>query len=380
MDAAVESRKSLRRMQWGALLLYLATIGLLYINSSPLGFAEGWQLVVQLVLLAPVIAAVVLRVRMPFALPLLGLTAIVSGTFSVFMVGAMSLAIRRRGPWVWSIATVGGLLASAVIAYRDTLAGATPVGVALGVPLTVVIVGVAPTLVGQYIRRRREFAEAAAEQAVRAEVERELAAQRAVHTERERIAQEMHDSLGHVLALVTMQAGALEVNAKEATVVSAAEQIRETARSGLAELRAVVRALGADARRDPAPALSTIPQLVEASRAAGAEVTLRDELDAGGAGVPSSTGRVIYQAVQESLTNAHRHAPGAPVEIVLSGAPGAGIEVRVSNPLTPGGERGAGTGLASLRSRVEVLGGTAEARALQGRFDLRVRLPWEENA
>lgn len=233
---------------------------------------------------------------------------------------------------------------------------------------------------GQYIRRRREFAEAAAEQAVRAEVERELAAQRAVHTERERIAQEMHDSLGHVLALVTMQAGALEVNAKEATVVSAAEQIRETARSGLAELRAVVRALGADARRDPAPALSTIPQLVEASRAAGAEVILRDELDAGGGGVPSSTGRVIYQAVQESLTNAHRHAPGAPVEIVLSGAPGAGIEVRVSNPLTPGGERGAGTGLASLRSRVEVLGGTAEARALQGRFDLRVRLPWEENA
>lgn len=380
MDAAVESRKSLRRMQWGALLLYLATIGLLYINSSPLGFAEGWQLVVQLVLLIPVIAAVVLRVRMPFALPLLGLIAIVSGTFSVFMVGAMSLAIRRRGAWVWSIATVGGLFASAVIAYRDTLAGATPVGVALGVPLTVVIVGVAPTLVGQYIRRRREFAETAAEQAVRAEVERELAAQRAVHTERERIAQEMHDSLGHVLALVTMQAGALEVNAKEATVVSAAEQIRETARSGLAELRAVVRALGADARRDPAPALSTIPQLVEASRAAGAEVILRDELDAGGAGVPSSTGRAIYQAVQESLTNAHRHAPGAPVEIVLSGAPGAGIEVRVSNPLTPGGERGAGTGLASLRSRVEVLGGTAEARALQGRFDLRVRLPWEENA
>lgn len=325
MDAAVESRKSLRRMQWGALLLYLATIGLLYINSSPLGFAEGWQLVVQLVLLVPVIAAVVLRVRTPFALPLLGLIAIVSGTFSVFMVGAMSLAIRRRGAWVWSIATVGGLLASAVIAYRDTLAGATPVGVALGVPLTVVIVGVAPTLVGQYIRRRREFAEAAAEQAVRAEVERELAAQRAVHTERERIAQEMHDSLGHVLALVTMQAGALEVNAKEATVVSAAEQIRETARSGLAELRAVVRALGADARRDPAPALSTIPQLVEASRAAGAEVILRDELDAGGAGVPSSTGRAIYQAVQESLTNAHRHAPGAPVEIVLSGAPGAGL-------------------------------------------------------
>ncbi len=380
MEADAVTSDKTRGLQWGSTMLYLAAIAVLYVNSSPFGYVEDWQFVLQLVLLPLVVAAVILRVRFPYALPLVGLLGIVSGTFAVFVVGAMSLCIRRRGVGVWVTVTAGAVLAAGVIAYRDRLAGADTVSIILAVPLTMVMIGLAPALVGRYVRVRREFAVAATERVVRAEVEQTLTAQRAVHDERERIAQEMHDSLGHVLALVTMQAGALEVNAKDPSVAEAAGHIRESARAGLVELRSVVHALGADARRDPAPGWETIPRLLDASRTAGAEVRLHDELPADRSTLSSSTGRALYQALQEALTNAHRHAPGAPVEIILSGAPGAGVTARVSNPLTPGGERGAGTGLERLRSRVEALGGKIEARIERGAFTLQVWLPWEVSA
>lgn len=364
--------------RWGSALLYLAAIGVVFVNSLPFGLIDEWQMILQLVLLPLVVVAVFLRIRLPYLLPLLGVAGIVAGTFAVFIVGMVNLSIRRRGLPVWLLAAVGAALSTSLIVRRDLANGADATGVLLGAALAVIVVGVAPTVVGGYIRSRRDFAAGAAAQAMRATVERELAAQSAVSRERERIAQEMHDSLGHTLALVTMQAGALEVRAPDAEVAAAAEQIRESARAGLGELRAVVHALGADARRDPAPALAGIPELIEESRRAGAQVRLIDELPSERSELPSSTGRMMYQVVQEALTNAHRHAPGAAVDVVLSGARGVGIDVRVSNSLAPGGERGAGTGLESLRSRVQVLGGEVQAHASHGRFELHMRLPWEE--
>lgn len=102
-----------------------------------------------------------------------------------------------------------------------------------------------------------------------------------------------------------------------------------------------------------------------------------DRIGVRAADVPDSTGRLLYRLVQEGLTNAHRHAPSSPVDIDLSGTPGAGIAITVANPLAPGGERGAGSGLVALRSRVELLGGVFGARASRGRFELRAELPWE---
>lgn len=370
-------RDATRAVRWGAHLLYLAAIGVLYVNSLPTAPFAVWRLALEIALVPLVVGAVLLRVRFPYALPLLGLVAMVTGTFAVFIVGMMSLAVRRAGAGVWIVASAGSALAVTMVVTRDLAAGEEPGVLVAGIVLSLLIVAVAPTLIGGYVRTHRRLAASIAERAIRAEFERELAAQRAVHTERERIAQEMHDSLGHVLALITMQAGALEVKSRDPETVTAAEQIRESARSGLRELRTVVRAFGADARRDPMPELSAVPRLVAASQAAGADVRLSDEIAPGPATVPSSVGRLAYQAVQEGLTNAHRHAPGAPVAILLSGVPEAGIEVTVSNPLAPGGERGSGTGLSRLRSRVEVLGGELEARAAQGRFELRVLLPWE---
>ena len=373
---ALAPRDASRAVRWSAHLLYLASIGILFVNSTPRWFNAPLQVIVLTVLLPLVVAAVLVRKRHPYLLPVLGLAGMAAGTFSVFIVGAMSLAARRAGPFVWAITAAGAVGAATLIVTRDLADGAGPGDLVLGAVLSGAVVAVAPTLVGGYIRAHRRLAASVAERAVRAELEQELGTQRALHTERERIAQDMHDSLGHVLALISMQAGALEVQARDPESTSAARQIRESARAGLRELRSVVHALGADDRRDPVPELAAIPDLVAASRGAGADVRLSDTLT-DRTTLPSSVGRLAYQSVQEALTNAHRHAPGAAVDIMLDGAPGAGVDVVVSNPLVPGGERGAGTGLARLRNRVEVLGGGLDARASHGRYELRVRLPWE---
>ena len=377
-DSARPSRDAAVLMRWGAPFIYLLAIGVLYVNSSPIDFMVTWQWVVQLVLIPLVIAAVVFRVQFPYALALLGIVAITTGTLAVFLVGMMSLAVRRGGVRPWLVAGIGTSAALILVVQRDITRGYSTAEITIGVIVIVLVVGVAPALMGNYIRVHRRLEASVAERAVRAQFERERTANEAVHAERERIAQEMHDSLGHVLALVTMQAGALEVQSKDPQTVAAAEQIRASARKGLADLRAVVRALGEDTRRDPAPDLAAVPRLIQASRDAGAVVELRDELtDENRTALSPAIGRVLYHVTQEALTNAHRHAPSAPVAIALTGSPGPGIELEVRNQLVPGGDRGAGTGIASLRNRVEVLGGQLHAHATQGHYELCVWLPWE---
>lgn len=362
-------------MQWSSHLIYFVLLGVAsYITQWGAGRTE-WALWAAM---APfVVAAVLLRVRFPYALALLGLIEIIAGIgYNVYAFGMLSLAIRRRGVPVWTVACFAAVI-DAFRTYRYDVEHSISSGQALlSAVVTGVALGVTPTLIGRYLRIQRDLQEAAATHAARAAFEHELAVRRAASEERERIAHEMHDSLGHLLARLSMQAGAMEVRSREPEDISAAARIRETARSGLVELRAAVRALGENTQLSPTTTFAAITNLVEASRDAGAVVTFDDELiDA--ASLPPSTGRMIYQVVQEVLTNAHRHAPGAPIRIRLTGAPGAGAKVVAENPLMPGGEAGAGTGLDALRRRVPVLGGKLDARVSQGRFALTVWLPWE---
>ena len=367
-------------VEWMAHLAYLAVIGVLYFNNAEvIGVLRPWQWALQLILLPLVVFAVVARKRLPFLLPLVGVGTLVLGVDAVTVVGMLSLSLRRTGPRVWALGAIGAAIRvlTLVPAIRPVDSEADWAVMAL---FAVLYTGVLPVLVGAYIRAHRRLEASVAERAVRAEVDRERTGREAAAAERDRIAQEMHDSVGHVLALITMQAGALEVSSGEPATVAAAEAIRRSARTGLADLRAVVRALGEDARRDPAPDHTAIPRLVEASRSAGAVVEFADRAAPDRSGLAASVGRLLYRAVQEALTNAHRHAPGAAVSIVLSGAPGRGVRLTVRNPLSPGGERGAGTGLAALRNRVAVLDGTFDAHAAQGFFELDVELPWEEES
>jgi signal transduction histidine kinase len=173
------------------------------------------------------------------------------------------------------------------------------------------------------------------DRAERAEAERELRAEQARLGERARIAQEMHDVLAHKVSLIALHAGGLEVNPAVGPekVESSAGLIRETARQAMEDLREVLGVLQTDLSTDgadlaPVPRATDLTRLVEASRAAGVDLSSELILPAD---VPVSIGRTVYRIVQESLTNVHKHARDAATEVLVRGAVGEGVTVQVTN-------------------------------------------------
>ncbi|MEU8394751.1 histidine kinase [Nonomuraea sp. NPDC048892] len=286
--------------------------------------------------------------------------------------------------------------------------------------------------------RRLELAEAQ-----RAEREHRLALREARRAERERLAREMHDVLAHRVSLLSVHAGALAYRTSQAAagtgppvdaseVGGAVQVIQDNARLALDELREVLAVLrdGEPAATRPQPGLADLPRLVAEAEAAGQRVdySVGDEVAAltgaaegtgraraglnesgpeedgsegaaseradsgrtgarqGGAGpsgsVRAQVQRTAYRTVQEGLTNARRHAPGAPVRVRIEGRPGTDLIVTVGNPAAgAGGVRGegggAGKGLAGLGERVALDGGSLEHGVRDGVFVLSARLPWQ---
>jgi signal transduction histidine kinase len=223
--------------------------------------------------------------------------------------------------------------------------------------------------------------------------------------ERELIAREVHDTVAHHLSLVSLHASALEVSRRDdEDVTGAARSIRVATRRALEEMRDLVGTLrdpqppGALGAWDPAAShsLADLPRLVSGTREAGADVRARVFVTDGDTAPPALT-RAVYRIVQESVTNALKHAPGVPVEVDVSAAPGSGVEIRVANVLRavgagpvathggvaevrPGASSGApgsgGAGLLGMRERAERLGGAFDAGARDGWFVVSARLPW----
>jgi signal transduction histidine kinase len=237
-----------------------------------------------------------------------------------------------------------------------------------------------PGAVGIYVRTRAQLLAALRERAERAEAEQELLARDAVLTERTRIAREMHDAVGHRVSLMVLQAGAIEMAAKDPErVEQLAGQVQTAGRQALDELRQMVGVLRAgdaeDAPLAPQPGLDALPRLVDESRQAGMAVQLS------GPGIDTpldpAVSRAAYRIAQEALTNAGKHAPGAPVTVAVE-RPAGQLVVRVVNgpghaaQPAPGG----GYGLVGLAERVRTLGGrlTAEPR-LDGGFVVEAVLP-----
>jgi signal transduction histidine kinase len=238
-----------------------------------------------------------------------------------------------------------------------------------------------PGAVGIYVRTRALLLQALRDRAEKAELERELLARDAVLTERTRIAREMHDAVGHRVSLMVLQAGAIEMAAADrARVEKLAGQVQTAGRQALDELRQMVGVLRAEdvdeaAPLGPQPGLAELPTLVQHARDAGMTVAL--DL-AANPDVDPAAGRAAYRIVQEALTNAGKHAPGAAVDVRVERRPHE-LVVRVVNGPSrgPAGRApGGGFGLVGLAERVRTLGGrlTAQPR-MDGGFAVEAELP-----
>jgi signal transduction histidine kinase len=316
-----------------------------------------------------------LRRRAPFYPFLLGallslLSPAVNGALTVlgYAVG------RYDGRW-WAriTAAVSGVL----VVARPWDGG--PAGDQISRWLGGAVLVLLPGAIGIYVRTRAQLLGALRERAERAEAEQELLARDAVLTERTRIAREMHDAVGHRVSLMVLQAGAIEMAAGDRQrVEQLAGQVQTAGRQALDELRQMVGVLrageGEDAPLAPQPGLDALSRLVDEARQAGMAVELTGLPD--GASLDPAVSRAAYRIVQEALTNAGKHAPGAEVCVTTEQRPGE-LVVRIVNGA--GGTSVAvsgGFGLVGLAERVRTLGGrlTAEPR-LDGGFVVEAVLP-----
>jgi len=240
---------------------------------------------------------------------------------------------------------------------------------------------------GMFVRARRQLLVSLRERAERAETAQQLKVEQAQHLERERIAREMHDVLAHRISLLSLHAGALEFrpDAPPEEIARAAGVIRASAHQALQDLREVIGVLrenpdGGEPER-PQPTLADLPALIEESRAAGMRVELEDRVG-NLAGVPAGIGRAAYRIVQEGLTNARKHAPGAVVRVGVAGKVAAGLSIEVRNPLPVGRSwqpklPGSGSGIIGLTERATLAGGKIEHGPTEGGdFRLWVWIPW----
>jgi signal transduction histidine kinase len=332
-------------------------------------------------------ACLLLWVRRRWPVPL-ALALAVTGLFSVTSIGAASIlvftvAVHRPFRTVMLVAAAHvGSSAIYTAFYPDP---SQSYWVAL--TWTVVVIG-AVVAWGMFVRARRQLVLSLRDRAVRAESEQQLRVEQARHHERARIAREMHDVLAHRISLLSVHAGALEFrpDAPPNEIAQAAGVIRASAHQALQDLREVIGVLrddaGDGAPERPQPSLTDLPALIDESRRAGMAVDWENKLHDVTV-VPANIGRSAYRTVQESLTNARKHAPGAAVRVLVDGSAGSGLTVEVRNSLVKAAPEipGAGAGLIGLTERAMLAGGRLEhGRTLQGDFRVHAWLPWPETS
>ncbi|MFF1921880.1 sensor histidine kinase [Streptomyces sp. NPDC058221] len=277
----------------------------------------------------------------------------------------------RTGPTALVLVSVvaGGVVAVALVPSWLLMAGRFVA--------VVVAAGMLPWFVGRFWRQYQELVRAGWERAGRLEREQRLVAEQARSRERARIAQDMHDLLGHDLSLIALSAGALKLApGLDESHRAAAGEIRARAAASVERLGEVIGLLREEVDDGPPQAPGDgIPRLVEEAAAAGLPVSLRIEGDAGE--MPPSAARAAHRVVQESLTNAAKHAPGARVDVLLAHAAGK-TTVRVENaPVQqrPGDVPGTGRGLIGLDERVRQAGGSFSYGPHEGGFAVAALIP-----
>ena len=234
-------------------------------------------------------------------------------------------------------------------------------------------------VLGDRIRQRRARMVELEERALRAEREAERERRLAAAEERTRIARDLHDSVGHAINVILVQAGAARLlQERDPTGTRAAlETIEEVARETVAEIDQLVRVLrevgsAEGGEVEPPPGLAALAALVERHRASGLAVVVR--VDGPRRQLAPGVDRAAYRILQEALTNAARHGGGS-AEVDVTFDPDA-LELVVSNPTALDALRREGHGIVGMRERTALLGGDLDAGASDGCFSVRVRLPY----
>jgi signal transduction histidine kinase len=242
------------------------------------------------------------------------------------------------------------------------------------------VLTIGPWALGLVVRSRRRLTEQLAARGRELDAERALFAAEAVRYERARIARELHDIVAHCVSVMVIQASAGQrLTATEPELAAEAfDSIGEVAAQAEAEIVRLLDLLDAGGQPRGADGMALIGELVTRASAAGLAVSCR--FSGADSGLPPDAADAAYRMVQESLTNALKHAPGAPVDVVIAGA-SEHVQISVGNgPAVgpPSGlERtGGGRGLAGMRERVAACGGELTAGPLPGGgWQVAARLP-----
>ena len=411
------------------------------------------------------LVAVFLRRRWPVPITVASaLASVIAALDTTVGLIAFTTVVRRsrslRDPVPWA---TGALLAAGTLTalFRDASYGSTGssmIGVInssspdphavthVSIPQVLFLAVVAlslPVAVGLWLRARdgEKKARRRAQEAADASAQAERTAQEQTRTstrladtvslqaERERVAREVHDGLGHRLSLLALHAAALEqgvletsdnANAPEGSQApdsadavgeddprAAAQRVRQEAQGAMRDLRSLLAVLREPVGAvEPAPRLEDLREVVDGVLAARQPLSSSIYLDRA-AQADEVLSRAVYRIVQESLTNARKHSPGTSVQLRVEGGPDTGIDITCSNrisrtepeaddaeageaPQAAGADRGAasgpgvvvgdpqgGSGLRGMAQRAAICGGTFHAGPDgQGRFVVNAHLPW----
>jgi signal transduction histidine kinase len=349
----------------GALAITLVTLGQ---DDGPIGAGAVVLAVVSALPLiarrrAPLLAFTVMAVASA-AINLLGYELSI-GVGATIMLWFLALERPGRRPWLTAFAVVGLFLAQVAADLEDGTWSPLPI------PLVIWLV---VWRAGELVRERRERMAALEERVASAEREAERERDLAVARERTRIARDLHDSAGHAINVILVQAGAARLLSERdpAGARAALQAIEHVARDTIGEIDRLVSAL----RDDEAPAvprgLAALGGLADGHRATGLDV--RVEMRGRPHALPAGTDQAAYGIAREALTNAARHGTGT-VTLEVEHADD-GVRLVVANPTPPGWTAAPdGHGIVGMRERAALVGGRLTAGGAGGAFRVEADLP-----
>jgi signal transduction histidine kinase len=236
-----------------------------------------------------------------------------------------------------------------------------------------------PLLAAEALRSHRANLALLVERLELAERTREEEAQRRAEQERIRIARDLHDVVAHTLTTINVQSGVAAhlLDREPRHAHTALTLIEDASREALAELRAILGVLRDDdqAPLEPAPTVEAVEQLVERARTAGLDVRL-DVAGQRPERLPDAVQVATFRIVQESLTNATRHAPGTPARVRLAFESDRLVVGVKSGPGEPANGHGIGVGIMGMKERAATVGGSLRAGPVLDGFHVDAELPY----